>query len=300
MKFADAPTHPPGHEIEGPMALAILGAVALLVFALGWLWRWLVRHEDDLKERWRAFITHPRVAEFRRRFATQIRFLQDRLSPEGYLGLHLTVGALIIIAAGWCFGGIVEDILTGDPLTLIDTQIAEWFHRHATPAVTKAAIVITYLGSLPFLGGATLATALFLLWWRWWHRLLALALTMGGGTLLTILLKAVFYRQRPIFENPLITLPSYSFPSGHVMGSTLLCGSIAFIIASSLKAWRWRVLSILSAFLFVLLIAFTRLYLGVHYLSDVLGAMAAGLAWLAFCLTAVETFRRRPDKSRSA
>lgn len=276
-------------EIWIGLVSAIIGGVVLMVLALGWL----LRHEDDLKTRWRTFLEHPRVARFRRRFALQIQFLQDRLSPTGYLGLHLTIGALIISVATWCFGGIVEDLLTGDPLTVIDQQVANWFHEHATPVVTKAAIVITFLGSPLFLGGTSLATALFLTWRRWWHRLLALVLTMGGGTLLIILLKTVFHRQRPIFENSLITLTGYSFPSGHVMGSTLLCGSIAFIVASSSKTWRWRVLSILSAFHFVLLIAFTRIYLGVHYLSDVLGAMAAGIAWLALCLTAAETFRRR-------
>ena len=194
---------------------------------------------------------------------------------------------------------MVEDLLTGDPLISIDVLVAAWFHECATPRVTNVAILITSIGSPPFLGGASLATALFLAWRRWWHRLLALGLTMGGGTLLIILLKTIFHRPRPIFENPLVSLASYSFPSGHTMGSTLLAGSLAFILATSLKAWRWRVLSIFSAFLFVLLIALTRIYLGAHYLSDVLGAMAAGLLWLALCLTAVETYRRRPIKQQT-
>ena len=293
------PTHNLTLSGSDAKVTAILGGVVLLVLALGWLWFWLVRNEGDLKKRWHMFLHHPRMTEFLRRFAPQIRFLQERLSPEGYLGLHLTVGALIILAAGWSFGGVVEDLLTGDPLISIDVLVAAWFHECATPRVTNVAILITSLGSPPFLGGASLATALFLAWRRWWHRLLALGLTMGGGTLLIILLKTIFHRPRPIFENPLVSLASYSFPSGHTMGSTLLAGSLAFILATSLKAWRWRVLSIFSAFLFVLLIALTRIYLGAHYLSDVLGAMAAGLLWLALCLTAVETYRRRPIKQQT-
>ncbi|ODU23992.1 MAG: hypothetical protein ABS95_02555 [Verrucomicrobia bacterium SCN 57-15] len=229
-----------------------------------------------------------------------MQFLQDRLSPTGYLGLHLTIGALIIFAAGWCFGGIVEDIFTGDPLTVIDKQAANWFHEHAIPVVTKAAIVTTFLGSPPFLGGASLATALFLTWRRWWHRLLALVLTMGGGSLLIILLKTIFHRQRPIFENPLITVTSYSFPSGHVMGSTLFYLFVAGIISVSIKQWRWRVLTFLTAFTFVLLVGLTRTYLGAHYLSDVMGAMAAGVAWLVFSVTAVESLRRYRNESRTS
>lgn len=256
--------------------------------------------EVGLKSGWRSYLAHPRIARFRRRMAPQLRFLRDRLSPTGRLGLHLTMGALIIIAATWCFGGIVEDLLTGDPLTVVDRRVANWFHERATPAVTRVAIMTTFLGSPPFLTGASLATALLLAWRRCWQRLLSFALTMGGGMLLLLMLKALFHRQRPPFESPLMTLTSYSFPSGHVMGSTLFCGSIAFIVASNLKAWRWRVLVFLLGFLFVLLIALTRVYLGVHYLSDVLGAMTAGLAWFVSCVTAVEVYRRGPDKAEGS
>jgi undecaprenyl-diphosphatase len=123
---------------------------------------------------------------------------------------------------------------------------------------------------------------------------------MAGGSLLLVLLKNFFQRPRPIFEHPLLMLSTYSFPSGHVMGATLFCGSLAFIALSSAQTWRWRILSLLLATGFVILIALTRVYLGVHYLSDVLAAMAAGLAWLAFCLTAVETYRKRPGRKMSA
>ena len=228
-----------------------------------------------------------------RRFAPLIRFLQDRLTPGGYLGLHLTVGAAIIVLASWWFGGVAEDVITGDPLVILDQKIAVWFHEHATGTLTHVAIYITSLGSVAFLGGASLVTAVFFLWRRDWHWLLTLALTMGGGSLLNLLLKYLFHRERPILEQPIMTLASYSFPSGHGMGATLFYGLAAIFIAARLASWRWRVPVFLSAFFLILLIGLTRIYLGVHYLSDVMGAMAAGLAWLAFCVTAVETLRMR-------
>lgn len=229
----------------------------------------------------------------RQRFAHQIRFLQDRLTPGGYLGLHLTVGAAIIVLASWWFGGVAEDVITGDPLVIWDQKIAVWFNQHATSTITQIASYITFLGSLEFLGGVSLATAVFFLWKRDWHWLLTLALTMGGGSLLNLLLKYLFHRERPIFEHPIMTLASYSFPSGHAMGATLFCGLAAIFIATHLASWRGRVLVFLSAFFLILLIGLTRIYLGVHYLSDVMGATAAGLAWLAFCVTAVDTLRTR-------
>lgn len=271
---------------------AILGGLLLLVIAIVWFWRWIVRHEVELRQQWQAFIEQPRVAAFRRRFAAQIPFLQKRLTPGGYLGLHLTIGVIVIGLASWWFGGIVQDLLAHDPLIVVDEQVAAWFNDHATPAVTQAAKVITFFGSPLFLGSATTACALVLIWRRSWYHLLALALTMGGGTLLNLLLKTIFQRQRPVLEHPLVTLSSYSFPSGHTIGSTLFYMFLTLTISISVKQWRWRVLAILSGFTLVFLVGLTRIYLGAHYLSDVMGAMAAGMAWLAFCLTAVETLRR--------
>lgn len=280
-------------------ASAIVGGALLLVLGLVWFWRWLVRHEADLKQRWQAFLADPRVVALRGRFAPQIQFLQDRLSPQGYLGLHLTIGALVLIGAAWLFGGIAEDIVHGDPLTIVDKQVAIWFYNHATPALNKAMMVITSLGSTPVISAITLLTLALLLWRRYWYQALALLLTVPGGMLLNVLLKSAFARQRPDFENPIAALTSYSFPSGHTMAATLLYGVLAVFAVWEIRAWRWRVLVILVAWLIILLVGFTRIYLGTHYLSDVFGGIAAGLAWLALCLTAVDTLRRRRSALRS-
>ncbi len=80
-----------------------------------------------LKQRWQDLLAHPRVVALRRRFPVQLEFLQARLSPEGYLGLHLTIGTLVLIGAAWLFGGIAEDVVTGDPLTIVAKQLAVWF-----------------------------------------------------------------------------------------------------------------------------------------------------------------------------
>src|SRR5262249_36644059 len=99
--------------------------------------------------------------------------------------------------------------------------------------------------------------------------------------------------------DPLVTLSSASFPSGHVMGATLYYLFVAGLIAVSVQQWRWRVLACVTAVGLVLLIGLTRLYLCAHYVSDVLGAMAAGVAWLAAFLTAVDTLRRHHMPSRA-
>ena len=273
-------------------ASEIAGGALLLTLALGWLWRWLGRHEADLQRHWQTMAEHPRVKAMGRRFAPQRDFLLKRFSPQGYLGLHLTVGVLLLIGASWVFGGIAEDVMTGDPLTVIDQQVAEWLRRGATPGLTATMQVITCFASVPWVAGVTVITGLVLWWKRCWYRLLALVLVIPGGMLQLPLLKMAFHRQRPAFEEAFLIIHGYSFPSGHTMAATLLYGLLAVFAVLAFDAWRRRARAILGACIMIMLVGFSRLYLGAHYLSDVLGAVASGLAWLVFSLTAVDTLRR--------
>ncbi|MFA6149626.1 MAG: phosphatase PAP2 family protein [bacterium] len=271
--------------------MIILG-ILLMFAAMAWLWRWLVRHEGDVRLRWAGLAAHPRVTALRTRFAPQIAFLQARLSPAEFLGLDLTLGAVILIGAVWIFGGIAEDVVTGDPLTVVDREIAVWLHLHATPTLTDAMKFISLLASWPVVMTICLFMAIYFVRKHSHYRLLALTLTIPVGMLLNGMLKLAFHRSRPAWDDPILMIETFSFPSGHAMAATLLYGFLAAFGVRKARAWRWRVLAVLAAGMLVVLIGFSRLYLGVHYLSDVLAGMAAGSAWLALCLTVVGTLRR--------
>ena len=272
--------------------LGILSTVA----ALAWLWRWLIRHETDVRHRWAKLATHPRVTALRTRFAPQIAFLQARLSPAGFLGLDVTIGAILLIGASWIFGKIAEDVVTGDPLTAVDREIAVWLHLHATPTLTEALKFISLLASLPVVAVICLFMALYFVRKRARYHLLALMLTIPVGMLMDGMLKYAFQRSRPAWDDPILMIGGFSFPSGHAMAATLLYGFLATFVVRKVQAWRWRVLAVLAAGLLIALIGFSRLYLGVHYLSDVLAGMAAGAAWLALCWTAVGALRHHRDQ----
>lgn len=231
------------------------------------------------------------------RFARHIAFLKARLSPEGLFGLHLTIGSVALVGSAWLFGGVAEDLVTGDPLTIVDALISEWFRVHATASFAAVMVLVSSLASTAAVLGSCIAACAYLLWKRWWYALLALALVVPGGLLLNYLLKMAFARARPGWGD--IDLLGYSFPSGHTMTATLLYGLLGVFFAIAVKSWRWRAITVALAFMIICAVGFSRIYLGAHYFSDVVAAFAAGTAWLAICLTAVETLRRhKPLASR--
>jgi membrane-associated phospholipid phosphatase len=233
-------------------------------------------------------------------FERLIQFLQQRLSPESYAGLHLTIAVLIILVAGWWFGAIAEDLLSNGPLALTDQRVALWFRQQATPAITHAARAVTFFGSVAWLTVVSAGFAVVFVRRLAWLNLFVLASTMIGGSTLNVLLKHLFHRHRPVLENPLLTLSSYSFPSGHTMGATILYGLLALFATKTLRTGWARAACFIAACLSILLIGLSRIYLGAHFLSDVLGAFAASVIWLTICWTGGEVLHHRthyPGKS---
>ncbi len=233
------------------------------------------------------------------RFERGFAFLRRRFSPEGAFGLHLTIGLLVMLLGFWIFAEIAEDIEPNSALLARDHAVTNWFHAHATSGLTTAAHVITTFGSVAFLSTVSLGVIGLLTWQEAWNRLIIFASGMIGGSLLNILLKHFFHRQRPILENPLVTLSSYGFPSGHTMGATILYGLLVLLTFASWRRWSRRLLSVLLAGLFVAAIGLTRIYLGAHFMTDVLAAFAAGAVWLAFCWSAGESLRKHRQNRAS-
>jgi undecaprenyl-diphosphatase len=162
---------------------------------------------------------------------------------------------------------------------------------HRVAWIEQSLLQITALGTGLVLMMIVIISALFLSATQ--HRFSAFLLLVAsaGGLILNTILKSSFDRPRPrLFE--WVTNPSSSsFPSGHAMGSAIVYFTVAYLIAR-LEKRRWtRALTIVTALLLVLLISLSRLYLGVHYPSDVLAGMVIGLAWAGFCLAGLEAVR---------
>jgi membrane-associated phospholipid phosphatase len=213
--------------------------------------------------------------------------MKNRFPSKSYLGWHLVIGLLVFATTTLILGEIAEDIINNEPLTIADAQLGIWLHAHGSPQLTTVFLVITSLGSTVLVSGIAVVVGLYLLWRRQTYWLAAVWLSVFGGMLLNKFLKYLFHRPRPHFDDPILALSSYSFPSGHTMAATVLYGVLAALLVTKIKRRSYRVLVILAAILLIALVGFSRMYLGAHYLSDVLGAIAEGLAWLSLCLTAL-------------
>lgn len=160
-----------------------------------------------------------------------------------------------------------------------------WLTRYfASPRVDQVMIFITDLGyGKPYF---LIVSAIFLLilYLKRWREAAGLAICLAGGAVLNLLLKNLFERARPeLFR--LVEATGYSFPSGHAMVSLCFYGMAAFLLARGLKRWQGRVLVISAAGLLIAAIGVSRVYLGVHYPTDIAAGYAAGSMWLAFCIS---------------
>ena len=190
----------------------------------------------------------------------------------------------ILVLCVCLFAAIAEDVATADPLTVVDLQLAHWLERHRIAALTPVLLVITHLHATEPIAVATLLMGLWLFRRRDWRWLATLALVVPGGMLLNVAVKYLFHRARPVVDVPILTVPSFSFPSGHVAGATLFYGMLCALVITHSHSTRARFAVIAGSSLAVILVAFSRMYLGVHYFSDVLGAFAEAAAWLTLCL----------------
>jgi len=230
---------------------------------------------------------------------TRPSFYTRWLSPEGYLGLHLVVGFLVAVLAGWGFGRIADWVFGSEATRHADRWAQEFAAHWRSPALTVFMRFVSHFGKLWVLAVLSVSVGGALLWARSHRRLYAFAATVVGGAILNPALKEVYQRARPSGIEVLGTAHGYSFPSGHAMGATLFFGSLAYVIYFSIDhSRRLRVLAVTLCALLTVTIGASRVYLGVHYLSDVVAGFFAGLCWLAVCLSGTDAWVRWRDWRR--
>jgi membrane-associated phospholipid phosphatase len=180
-----------------------------------------------------------------------------------------------------------------NPFQGIDQGIATWFHDRLTPVFVSVLHTLTDFGSGKWIGIVLFALVLFFVWKRWWPSLVTLIFAVPCGMLLNEWLKLAVHRDRPFVEGAFVNWSGYSFASGHTIGATLLYGQLLLFVLPSLQARHLRLLCIFSAASLVLVVGFTRIALGAHFLTDVVAAIFFGIVWLMLCTVLGKSVRGR-------
>jgi undecaprenyl-diphosphatase len=205
-------------------------------------------------------------------------------------GIFLSVGALIAVAGTYAFARFASHVSSGRTQAF-DDAVLRWVGEHRTPKLEPVMVEITFLGTGTVVLMLVAVSGMFL--WLSRHKYSALLLLIAtiGGIVLNNLLKAGFSRPRPQLFDWGTHVVSWSFPSGHAMSAAVVYGTVAYLAARLQKRHWHRVATMLAALALIILIAASRVYLGVHYPSDVLAGIIIGLAWAAFCMATLEAIQ---------
>ena len=185
---------------------------------------------------------------------------------------------LVLILGIWGFFAILEDVVMGDPIVALDDQIYRALQTLRTPAFDQLMIAITALGDQWVVAPVTLAAIALCAYYKRTIAETYLLVALAGGALIVGGIKMLIHRPRPapIYNGP----AEFSFPSGHAAVSIVVLGFLAVLLLQGApQRWRRAIAFVLSAA--VLLISFSRIYLGAHWFSDVAGGLLFGAAWVA-------------------
>lgn len=252
----------------------LLAALVAGTWALAWLVRLLHRHAWPLIKRRRDHL----VGWAQGKPGVLARVVLSFLDPSRPESLGLLVAAGLLLGGAWIFFGVLQDVVANDPLVRFDQTVFDVLQHVRTTWADDVMVTITELASGAVAAAVVAAVALLLAIKRSWRTLTYWLTAIGFAQILVWVLKTALSRTRPTdlysgFER-------FSFPSGHTTSSVVLYGFLAFLIARG-RSFKARVAVTLIAALAMLLVSFSRLYLGAHWLSDVLASLSLGTAWVA-------------------
>lgn len=194
------------------------------------------------------------------------------IRQQGWRILLVFLGVLLPLLV---FAALVDELREGE-VFFFDAPLLLALHEHATPATDRFFVVVSRLGYHWGVVPLDIGIVAWLIWCRHFRDGLFFGLAVGGAAILNLAAKNHFTRIRPDLWLSMAPETTFSFPSGHAMGSVAL--GVALTMMLWRTHWRWPVFA--AAFAFIVLVGLSRIYLGVHYPSDILAGWMAGTAWV--------------------
>jgi undecaprenyl-diphosphatase len=228
----------------------------------------------------------------------QPRFFDLVVNRLQAIGLSLIAGFFVCAVIVALFGLLARDVFLTARAGPLDREVTLFVRGLQTPGRDHFALIVTFFGSHLFILPATLVVAAILRWKQ--HPVSALLFvgSVGGGFILNALLKITFHRARPNLWPALVTERSFSFPSGHVAMSTVFYGGLAAVVFHLTNRTGPRIAALAFAVLAIGLIAWSRVFLGAHWVTDVTAGFLVGLFWVVVSAVATEVVYRRVPAAR--
>lgn len=215
------------------------------------------------------------------------------LKHNRHLLIRLGASLLLFMGLAVIFGWLATDVHEGETLAFDQSFLRE-INSHSNSFLNSFFLVVTEAGGPVVMSVLTIALFAYSVYKKYRYNALLIAAGFGGATILNYIVKITVERARPELWTRLINETTYSFPSGHAASSSAL----AICIVAILWRTKWRIPALIIAPIIVGLIGFSRMYLGVHYLTDVVAGWMLSIAWLT--LVIVVLYTRRSQKRASA
>ena len=217
----------------------------------------------------------------------------------GLLGRKPVIGFIMFILGVLIFILLAYNLVHNGPLIKWDISTAEYFHSIAlntSPWIIDIMIAGYYIGLQGMIIFGVLL-GLYFIFKKLWKELVMVCITMGTSGLIFLVLSHIFNRPRPFTLFPTLIWPKSpnvpGFPSGHALSIIVCCGLLLYLFAPKIKSQFGKALAIIIAILVVIFIGFSRLYIGDHYLTDIIAGYALGIAWFGLTVTLIELLFRR-------
>jgi undecaprenyl-diphosphatase len=278
----------------------VLAAILLLALCAYWLKRFFEKRGRELvafagsllSSIGKAIAADPHVRKLVEKYPSFFAFVGKRLDRTEFKGLPLTLFGAAFLYILLLLAGVVEDVLTLDPIVALDTRIENLLYAFRDPLLVKVFLWITLLAKAKIILCVVLLLAVVFFLWNKREFVIPLLVTVTGSGMFNLLGKVAFHRQRPPGVG-VYTETSFSFPSGHAAIAAALYGFAVYFLWRRAATWGRRLNILFAGIFLVAAIGFSRLYLGVHFLSDVLGGYLLGLLWLIIGISIAEWNARK-------
>lgn len=241
-----------------------------------------------LQRKVKSFFRKPFMQRLRRNAPWLFSFMRERFKPNIFFGLPFTILLVLTSINLAMLSELAEHVVNSTEMKSMDMQVSGWFYNFRTPVLSLVLYYFTQLGSVYGVTAITLLISIILLWKRMIYQVFALLISLLGSSISMYFTKLHFHRERPLNIAYYTSETSFSFPSGHATGVMALVGLLCYFALGEIKGKRTSITLLLLGIGYISLMGISRIYLGVHFLTDVAAGYLLGFLWVLLAIGLME------------